>query len=84
MLSDTLGIRRDLGPEDDIAAVRCRGREREGGRVRKTKKTIMSQQGNIFITKAGQFSLLRIFMAKKIKPLSECRCQQLWCVVKMF
>lgn len=36
MLSDALGIRRDLGPEDDIAAVRQRGREREG--VWKTRK----------------------------------------------
>lgn len=31
MLSDALGIRRDVGPEDDIAAVRQRGSEREGG-----------------------------------------------------
>lgn len=30
MLSDARGARRDLGVEDDIAAVRQRGRERDG------------------------------------------------------
>lgn len=45
MLSDALGIRRDLGPEDDIAAVRPRGREREGGGLRKKKKV---PQGEYF------------------------------------
>lgn len=46
MLSDALGIRRDLGPEDDIAAVRPRGREREGGGVWKKRKKV--PQGEYF------------------------------------
>lgn len=33
MLSDARGTRRDLGLEDDIAAVRQRGRERDGDGV---------------------------------------------------
>lgn len=48
--ADAWGIRRDLGPEDDIAAVRRRGLEREGGRVWKTrKKATLPQQGNTFM-----------------------------------
>lgn len=40
MLSDALGIRRDLGPKDDIAAVRRRGREREGAWKTRKKATM--------------------------------------------
>lgn len=86
MLSDALGIRRDLGPQDDIAAVRQREREGDGAR----RKEKMSQKGKTFMILSRlcafedfglrlMFFAYIIFMAiktsRKIKPLSECKVE---------
>lgn len=59
MLSDALGIRRDLGPEDDIAAVRQRGREKECGRQ---GKKLQSPIRGILSWFCLGFVLLKIFL----------------------
>lgn len=65
--ADAWGIRRDLGPVDDIAAVRRRGLEREGGRVWKTrKKATLPQQGNTFMDTTRHCAFEDVFGLKMI------------------
>lgn len=70
MLSDARGARRDLGLEDDIAAVRQRGRERDGDGVPVGECFYVFCFWRYFWTEADIPPLLTShFMVKKIKSL---------------